>query len=155
MCEGARLQSCHKLFKMREGASAPCFLPQIQPETGPFSAACSVVPKLPEKRLGLNPCGILYSITSPKRDPPNQNRFPLRKQPHSFPPWTVRRGTASQLAEKLVRAVGRGFIPGIKPIKSTRASAPEVCFRRVSPKTRPFSAACSAVPHIVQKESGF
>jgi hypothetical protein len=33
-------------------------------------------------------------------------------------------GTTSQLAEKLVQAVGRGFIPGIKPIKSTRASAP-------------------------------
>ena len=36
----------------------------------------------------------------------------------------VNKGTASQLAEKLVRAVGRGFIPGINPIKSTRASAP-------------------------------
>jgi hypothetical protein len=29
---------------------------------------------------------------------------------------------ASQAAEKLVRVVGRGFIPGIKPIKSTWAS---------------------------------
>jgi hypothetical protein len=26
-----------------------------------------------------------------------------------------------QLAEKLIRAVGRGFIPGIKPIKSAVA----------------------------------
>jgi hypothetical protein len=34
-------------------------------------------------------------------------------------------GTTSQLAEKLVRAVGRDFSPGTKPIKPARALAPE------------------------------
>ena len=47
-------------------------------------------------------------------------------------------------AEKLFRSVGRGFIPGIKPIKSTWASAPEVCFSSYSPETWPFSVACLA-----------
>jgi uncharacterized protein YcfJ len=37
-------------------------------------------------------------------------------------------GAASQGAEKLVRAVGRGFIPGKGKMKSTRASALAVCF---------------------------
>ena len=56
---------------------------------------------------------------------------------------------ALHAAEKLVRAVGRafravgrGFIPGINPIKSTWALAPEVCF---SPESWSFSAACVAL----------
>src|ERR1017187_5045830 len=48
---------------------------------------------------------------------------------------------ALQAAEKLNRAVGRGFIPGIKPIESMWALAPEVCFSGLSPEIRPFSAA--------------
>jgi len=51
---------------------------------------------------------------------------------------------ALQAAEKLIRAVGRGFIPGIKPIKSTWASAPEVCFSGFPGEIRSFSAACLA-----------
>ncbi len=45
---------------------------------------------------------------------------------------------------KLVRAVGRGFIPGAKAMESARASAPEVCFSGISPATRSFSATCLA-----------
>jgi hypothetical protein len=37
-------------------------------------------------------------------------------------------GTTLQAAEKLVRAVGQGFIPGIRCNRINRASAPEVCF---------------------------
>jgi hypothetical protein len=49
-----------------------------------------------------------------------------------------------QVAEKLLRAVGQGFIPGTKATESTRALAPEVCFSSVWPGFRPFSAACKA-----------
>ena len=45
-------------------------------------------------------------------------------------------------AEKLIRAVGRGFIPGIKSIQSMRDSAPEVCFSSFPPGILSFSAAC-------------
>jgi hypothetical protein len=51
---------------------------------------------------------------------------------------------ALQVAEKLARTVGRGFIPGTKPIKSMRALAPEVRFSNISPEIRPFSAASLA-----------
>jgi hypothetical protein len=43
---------------------------------------------------------------------------------------------ALQAAEGLIRAVGRGFIPGKKPIESTGALAPEVCFLGL-PKSKP------------------
>jgi tRNA C32,U32 (ribose-2'-O)-methylase TrmJ len=51
---------------------------------------------------------------------------------------------ALQAAEKLVRVVGRDFSPGTKPVESTRALAPEVCFSKCSFDNRPFSAACLA-----------
>jgi len=51
---------------------------------------------------------------------------------------------ALQAAEKPNRAVGRGFIPGIKPMESTRALAPEVCFSGISPENQPSSAASLA-----------
>jgi hypothetical protein len=47
---------------------------------------------------------------------------------------------ALQAAEKLNRAVGRGFIPGKKPTESAWASAPEACFWGFSIDRRPFSA---------------
>jgi hypothetical protein len=56
---------------------------------------------------------------------------------------------ALQAAEKLIRAVGRGFIPGIKPIKSTWASAPEVCFSGFPGEIRSFSAASQGPLFIV------
>jgi hypothetical protein len=40
---------------------------------------------------------------------------------------------------KLNRAVGRGFIPGKRPMESACALAPEVCSSRFSPDSRPFS----------------
>jgi hypothetical protein len=43
--------------------------------------------------------------------------------------------------EKLIRAVGRGFIPGTKPMQSTSALVAEVCFLHVSPQIPSFSAA--------------
>jgi hypothetical protein len=68
---------------------------------------------------------------------------------------------AEQASEKLIRAVGRGFIPGTKPIKSMRALAPEVRFPGISIETRPFSAACEALtcrrpslPLSVSRDSG-
>ena len=42
-------------------------------------------------------------------------------------------GTALQLGEKLIRAVGRGFIPGINGAKPSRPLGPEVCFRNFAP----------------------
>jgi hypothetical protein len=51
---------------------------------------------------------------------------------------------ASQSAEKLIRAVGRGFIPGIKTMESAVALATEVCFRGASQEIMPFSASSSA-----------
>jgi hypothetical protein len=47
-----------------------------------------------------------------------------------------------QAAEKLARAVGRGFIPGTMPIQSVRALAPEVRFFWEFARCYPFSAAC-------------
>jgi hypothetical protein len=47
-------------------------------------------------------------------------------------------GTASQLAEKVVRAVGRGFIPGMRDAISTGALAPEVWFGGISLEPMPF-----------------
>jgi hypothetical protein len=64
-------------------------------------------------------------------------------------------GTTSQAAEKLIRAVGRGFIPGIKTMESAVALATEVCFCGESPEIRPFSAASLVVPQAEQKWQGF
>jgi hypothetical protein len=50
----------------------------------------------------------------------------------------VLKGHALQLAEKLVRAVGPGFIPDISTIKSSRALASEVCFSGFRSKAGPF-----------------
>jgi glutamyl-tRNA synthetase len=47
-----------------------------------------------------------------------------------------------QAAEKPVRAAGRGFIPGIKPMESARASAPEVCSSGNPPEVMPSFATC-------------
>jgi GTP-binding protein Era len=52
---------------------------------------------------------------------------------------------AKQAAEKLVRTVGQGFIPGITPTESTRALAPEECFSVNSPALPRFSATCKAL----------
>jgi hypothetical protein len=51
---------------------------------------------------------------------------------------------AKQDAEKLIRAVGRGFIPGKRVTESMRALAPEVCFSGNSPDVAPSSAAGKA-----------
>jgi hypothetical protein len=48
---------------------------------------------------------------------------------------------ALQPAEKPNWAVCRGFIPGIKPMESTGASAPDGCFSPISPEIPSFSAA--------------
>jgi hypothetical protein len=48
-------------------------------------------------------------------------------------------GTTLQAAEKLVQAVGRGFIPGIKPMESAVALATEVCFSDFCLKASLFS----------------
>src|SRR5207344_1731375 len=47
---------------------------------------------------------------------------------------------ASQAAEKLLRAVGRGFIPGMIHALSARALAPEASSSGISLEIRPFSA---------------
>src|ERR1035441_269618 len=60
------------------------------------------------------------------------------------PQTPQKNGRALQAAEKLNRAVGRGFIPGIKPIESMWALAPKVCFSGLSPEIRPLSAASLA-----------
>ena len=51
--------------------------------------------------------------------------------------WHVR-ARHYRLRKKLIRAVGRGFIPGKKPIESTWALAPGVRFSGFSPGTKPF-----------------
>jgi hypothetical protein len=52
--------------------------------------------------------------------------------------------SALQAAEKLATEGGGGFIPRIKPIKSTSALAAEGMFSGALPQTKPFSAACLA-----------
>jgi len=51
--------------------------------------------------------------------------------------------SALQSAEKLVRAVGRGFIPGKKPNKMNGVLAPEECspgfLQRISPSSALFN----------------
>src|SRR5208283_2207872 len=42
---------------------------------------------------------------------------------------------------EIYRAVGQGFIPGIRPAKPTRASAPAGCFLGTSSTIRSFSSA--------------
>ena len=61
--------------------------------------------------------------------------------------WVPRRkelkmSWALQAAEKLIRAVGRGFIPGTKATESAPALAAEVCLLPIFPENKPFSAAC-------------
>jgi hypothetical protein len=51
------------------------------------------------------------------------------------------RGLVKHVAEKLALAVGQGFIPGMKPMKSEWASAPEVCASPISPEEAPFPSA--------------
>jgi hypothetical protein len=58
---------------------------------------------------------------------------------------------ALQAAEKLVRAVGRGFIPGTRLLESMGASAPEACFSSISEKSSSFSAASLAHGYIARK----
>ncbi len=60
---------------------------------------------------------------------------------------------ALQAAEKLDSEGGGGFNPRIKPVKPTRASAPEECFLPISPGTPSFSAACLA-PVIYRAAAG-
>jgi hypothetical protein len=45
---------------------------------------------------------------------------------------------ALKATEKLNRAVGWGFIPGMKPMESTKALAPEVCFSGILPEIQLF-----------------
>ena len=49
----------------------------------------------------------------------------------TLPREIVCQGTTLQAAEKLLRAVGRDFSPGIRLMESARALAPEVCFLRL------------------------
>jgi hypothetical protein len=55
-------------------------------------------------------------------------------------PIRTRRGVlfSLQAAEILVRAVGRGFIPGISPAESAPALAAEVCFCGLSFRIQDF-----------------
>jgi hypothetical protein len=56
----------------------------------------------------------------------------------SAPEFSSERPQLRSLRKNSFRAGGRGFVPGIKPIESTWASAAEVRFYRVSPRIRPF-----------------
>jgi hypothetical protein len=64
-------------------------------------------------------------------------------------------GSALQAAEKLVRAVGQGFIPGTKAAESARALAPEVCFLPLLTQNMPFSAASLAAEGMQAVENTF
>jgi hypothetical protein len=75
----------------------------------------------------------------------------LRK---NTPGCKKRQGTTSPAAEELVQAVGRGFIPGIKPMESALALATEVCFSDFLPENKPFSAAYSVVPQCNKINAG-
>jgi hypothetical protein len=52
---------------------------------------------------------------------------------------------ASQAAEKLVRAVGQGFIPGTKATESAPALAAEVCLLPILTQNGPFRSLCRRV----------
>src|ERR1035441_10173437 len=58
------------------------------------------------------------------------------------------RQAALQAAEKLMRAVGPGFIPDINFAESTGPLGPEVCFSDVSSQVQLFSSACSSRIHL-------
>jgi len=66
-----------------------------------------------------------------------------------------RQGTTLQSAEKLIRAVGRGFIPGIKTMESAVALATEVCFCGESPEIRPFPQPLQSCRKPNKKRPGF
>jgi hypothetical protein len=63
-------------------------------------------------------------------------------------------GTTLQATEKLARAVGRGFNPGISRTELRGPSGPEVRFWGLSFDSRPFSAACLAVQQMSQDKRG-
>jgi hypothetical protein len=55
---------------------------------------------------------------------------------------------AIEAAEKLIRAVGRGFILGIKAMESTGPLAPEVCFSGFLLENQLFFAASIAADRM-------
>jgi tRNA threonylcarbamoyladenosine biosynthesis protein TsaB len=101
------------------------FMHALDPDATPFRIAL-VVEDLSEAKAPADSVGSMRGLKPP---PSAESRISAG---------------AEQAAEKPNRAVGRAFIPGIKPMKSTRALAPEVCFSGISPQDRPFSAACKA-----------
>ena len=60
------------------------------------------------------------------------------------PQMLQNRSRALAAEERLARAVGRGFIPGIKSALMSAALAAEVCFPLASPRNSSFSATCLA-----------
>jgi len=60
----------------------------------------------------------------------------LKRHDFSRAENTPKGGWALQAAEKLVRAVGQGFIPGIRS-ESTRALAPEGCLSAIAQDVPP------------------
>ena len=60
-----------------------------------------------------------------------------------------------QAAKRLIRAVGRGFIPGIKTMESAVALATEVCFCGESPEIMPFPQPLQSCRKPNKKRPGF
>jgi hypothetical protein len=79
-----------------------------------------------------------FSGILPETRPCIRARLQSCRKPNKIRPGLYR------LRKNSCRAVGRGFIPGIRPMESTRALAPEARFSGVSPEKQPFSAACLA-----------
>jgi tRNA pseudouridine38-40 synthase len=52
-------------------------------------------------------------------------------------------------AEKRIRAVGRGFIPGVSQIEAIRALAPEVCASNLEPDNQPSPADLAAADSLL------
>jgi len=78
----------------------------------------------------------------------NSVRFCNKGTALAGPQKQQNKGWALQAAEKLATEGGGGFIPRIKPIKSTSALAAEGMFSGALPQTKPFSAACLAPAEI-------
>ena len=101
------------------------------------SSSLQMIVALRACRKTLALCQGTSSQASGKLDAEGGGAFNPRIKPAE---WTW----ASQSEEKLIRAVGRGFIPGTKTMESAVALATEVCFRGASQEIMPFSASSSA-----------
>ena len=98
----------------------------------------------PERIVNIDELIVLVRCGAVQNRQPGRGRTTVQRQADTS-------AGAKQAAEKLIRAVGRGFIPGVSGNKSTGPLGPEVCFSQFPIGTKPFSAACLAPAKFIAR----